>query len=100
MLRGNHIVLAQDRDRLAREPAYHSCSTGSLRIQLQMRSLNDRGDDSLEGELTDSILDQIAKFERAKTPRGRAGASSRRPRARCWLFGYLYIHTTNDKSHL
>jgi site-specific DNA recombinase len=29
--------------------------------------LNDRGDDSPEGELTDGILDQLAKFERAKT---------------------------------
>jgi len=32
-----------------------------------MRSLNDRGDDSPEGELTDGILDQLAKFELAKT---------------------------------
>jgi site-specific DNA recombinase len=29
--------------------------------------MNDRGDDSPEGELTDGILDQLAKFERAKT---------------------------------
>ncbi len=33
----------------------------------ELRSLNDRGDDSPEGELTDGILDQLAKFERAKT---------------------------------
>ena len=26
-----------------------------------------RGADSLEGQLTDGILDQLAKFERAKT---------------------------------
>jgi site-specific DNA recombinase len=32
-----------------------------------VRSPNDRGDDSPEGELTDGILDQLAKFERAKT---------------------------------
>jgi len=32
-----------------------------------MRSLNARGDDSPEGELTDGILDQLANFERAKT---------------------------------
>jgi site-specific DNA recombinase len=32
-----------------------------------LRALNDRGDDSPEGELTDGIIDQIAKFERAKT---------------------------------
>src|ERR671927_692839 len=56
---GVTVVLAQDRDRFAREPAYlyllreefeeHGCS---------LRALNDRGDASLEGELTDGILDQ------------------------------------------
>jgi site-specific DNA recombinase len=65
---GVALVLAQDRDRFAREPAYlyllkeefgrHGCA---------LRALNDRGDDSPEGELTDGILDQLAKFERAKT---------------------------------
>ncbi len=65
---GVAVVLAQDRDRFAREPAYlyllreefasHGCA---------MRSLNDRGDNSPEGQLTDGILDQLAKFERAKT---------------------------------
>ena len=33
----------------------------------KIRALNDRGDDSPEGELTDGVLDQLAKFERAKT---------------------------------
>ncbi|HLM77048.1 MAG TPA: recombinase family protein [Rubrobacteraceae bacterium] len=33
----------------------------------KIRALNDRGDDSPEGELMDGILDQLAKFERAKT---------------------------------
>ena len=61
------MVLTQDRDRFAREPAYvymlreefaaHGCN---------LRSLNDRRDDTPEGELTDGILDQLAKFERAK----------------------------------
>ncbi len=32
-----------------------------------MRALNDRGDDSPEGDLTDGILDQLGKYERAKT---------------------------------
>ena len=32
----------------------------------ELKALNDRGDGSPEGELTDGILDQIAKFERAK----------------------------------
>jgi site-specific DNA recombinase len=65
---GVSVVLAQDRDRFAREPAYHyllrrefeECGT-------RIRALNDRGDESPEGELTDGILDQLAKFERAKT---------------------------------
>ncbi len=65
---GVSVVLAQDRDRFAREPAYHYL----LRREFgehgtKIRALNDRGDDSPEGELTDGILDQLAKFERAKT---------------------------------
>ena len=72
---GVSLVLAQDRDRLSREPAYsyllrrefeeHGC---------ELRSLNDRGDDSPEGELTDGILDQLGKYERAKiSERSRRG---------------------------
>jgi site-specific DNA recombinase len=61
------VVLAQDRDRFAREPAYHYL----LRREFDehgttIRALNDRGDESPEGELTDGILDQLAKYERAK----------------------------------
>src|SRR5215211_7857741 len=64
---GVAVVLAQDRDRFSREPAY----TYLLRREFQehgceLRSLNDRGDGSPEGELTDGILDQLAKYERAK----------------------------------
>src|SRR5919202_157661 len=64
---GVSVVLAQDRDRFAREPAY----VYLLREEFEdcgckLRSLNDRGVDSQEGELTDGILDQLAKFERAK----------------------------------
>ena len=62
------VVLAQDRDRFAREPAYHYLLRREFEeYGCKMRSLNDRGDDSPEGELTDGILDQLAKFERAKT---------------------------------
>ncbi len=62
-----YAVLAQDRDRFSREPAY----TYLLRREFEehgceLRSLNDRGDDTPEGELTDGILDQLAKYERAK----------------------------------
>jgi site-specific DNA recombinase len=65
---GVSAVLAQDRDRFSREPAYHYL----LRREFEeygcsLRALNDRGDDSPEGQLTDGILDQLAKFERAKT---------------------------------
>jgi site-specific DNA recombinase len=64
---GVSVVLAQDRDRFSREPAYsyllkrefeeHGCI---------LKALNDRGDDTPEGQLTDGILDQLAKYERAK----------------------------------
>src|SRR5215212_4432453 len=65
---GVSVVLAQDRDRFSREPAY----TYLLRREFEehgcaLRSLNDRGDGSPEGDLTDGILDQLSKFERAKT---------------------------------
>jgi site-specific DNA recombinase len=65
---GVSIVLAQDRDRFAREPAYHYLLRREFEeYGCKIRALNDRGDDSPEGELTDGILDQLAKFERAKT---------------------------------
>jgi site-specific DNA recombinase len=65
---GVSVVLAQDRDRFSREPAY----TYLLRREFaehgtKLNALNDHGDDSPEGQLTDGILDQLAKFERAKT---------------------------------
>jgi site-specific DNA recombinase len=65
---GVSVVLAQDRDRFAREPAYHYLLRREFEeYGTKMRALNDRGEDSPEGQLTDGILDQLAKFERAKT---------------------------------
>jgi site-specific DNA recombinase len=65
---GVSVVLAQDRDRFAREPAYHYVLRREFEAHgCKIRALNDRGDDSPEGELTDGILDQLAKYERAKT---------------------------------
>src|ERR687889_1328693 len=65
---GVSLVLAQDRDRFAREPAYHYLLRREFEEHgTKMCALNDRGDESPEGELTDGILDQLAKFERAKT---------------------------------
>ncbi len=64
---GVSVVLAQDRDRFAREPAYHYLLRREFEEHgTKIRALNDRGDESPEGELTDGILDQLAKFERAK----------------------------------
>src|SRR5829696_8426863 len=62
------VVLAQDRDRFAREPAYHYLLRREFEEHgCKLKALNDRGDDSPEGELTDGILDQLAKYERVKT---------------------------------
>jgi len=62
------VALAQERDRFDREPPYHYLLRREFEEHgTKMRALNDRGDDSPEGELTDGILDQLAKFERAKT---------------------------------
>jgi site-specific DNA recombinase len=84
---GVSVVLAQDRDRFAREPAYHYL----LRLEFEeqgtkIRALNDRGGDSPEGDLTDGILDQLAKYERAKTAeRTRRGKLKKaRERGRSW----------------
>jgi site-specific DNA recombinase len=77
---GVSVVLAQDRDRFAREPAYlYLLKEEFARHGCALRALNSRGDDSAEGELTDGILDQLAKFERAKfmerTRRGKLQAA-------------------------
>src|SRR5919202_1765450 len=65
---GVSVVLAQDRDRVAREPAFHYLLRKEFEeYGTKIRALNDKGDDSPEGQLTDGILDQLAKFKRAKT---------------------------------
>src|SRR5215204_4003352 len=76
---GASVVLAQDRDRFAREPAYHYLLRREFEEHgTKIRALNDRGDDSPEGELTDGILDQLGKYERAKiAERSRRGKLQR-----------------------
>src|SRR5919112_6795565 len=64
---GVFAVLAKNGHLFLRKPAY----TYLLRREFEehdceLRSLNDRGDGSPEGELTDGILDQLGKYERAK----------------------------------
>ncbi|MBA3473842.1 MAG: recombinase family protein [Rubrobacter sp.] len=65
---GVDVVLAQDRDRIAREPTI----IGWLEYQFadhgcQLRALNDPDEGDHTAELTKNILDSIAKFERANT---------------------------------
>ena len=65
---GVAVVLAQDRDRIAREPAI----TGWLRMRFnqhstKLRAMNDPDDESPEGQLTMGIMDVMAKFERSTT---------------------------------
>ena len=61
-------MLAQDRDRFAREPAYlYLLREEFAEKGTRLKALSDRSDDSPEGQLTDGIMDQLAKFERAKT---------------------------------
>src|SRR5919107_2433247 len=59
---GVTVVLAQDRDRFVREPAYHHLLGREFEEHgCRLKALNDRGDETPEGELTDGILDQLAK---------------------------------------
>jgi len=76
---GISVVLAQDRDRFSREPAYLYLLREEFGLRgCVLKSLNDRGDESPEGQLTDGILDQIARFERLKTAeRTRRGKQQR-----------------------
>ena len=89
---GVSVVLAQDRDRFAREPAYHYLLRQEFEEHgTKIRALNDRGGDGPEGELTDGILDQLGKYERAKT-----AERSRRGKLRKAREGKIIaIHTPN-----
>ena len=75
------VVLAQDRDRFAREPAYlYLLREEFAERGTALRALSARGGDSPEGELTDGILDQLAKYERAKLARGSRRGKLRKAR--------------------
>src|SRR5215216_3842817 len=100
---GVSVVLAQDRDRFTREPAYHYLLRREFEEHgAKIRALNDRGDESPEGELTDGILDQLAKYERAKTAertrrgklrKAKQGKLIRNSRAH---YGFEYDETGED----
>src|SRR5829696_6317573 len=62
---GVDLVIAQDRDRIAREPAFHYLlETEFKKFGTKLAALNDWGGDTPEGQLLRGIQDQIAKYER------------------------------------
>ncbi len=64
---GVAVVLAQERDRFSREPAYlYLLREEFAEHGTKLRALNDLGDDTLEGELGEAMLDQIARYQRKK----------------------------------
>jgi site-specific DNA recombinase len=72
---GVDLVLAQDRDRFAREPAYHYLlETEFAKFDTKLAAINDWGGDTAEGQLLRGIQDQVAKYERVLiTERTRRG---------------------------
>src|ERR687886_2959364 len=63
---GVAVVLAQDRDRFARKPAYNYLLQEEFAEHgCELKALNDYGDDSPEGILMRGIQDQFAEYERA-----------------------------------
>jgi DNA invertase Pin-like site-specific DNA recombinase len=81
--RGVSAVLAQDQGRFALEPTCLSYLREAFdQHGCKLRALNDRGDDSPEGQLTDYILDQIACFERLKIAEGSRRIKVRKARGK------------------
>ena len=89
---GVSAVLAQDRDRYAREPAYLSYLREAFgQHGCKLRALNDRGgDDSPEGQFTDGILDQIARFERLKIAEGSRRIKLRKVRGKAPVWDLIF----------
>jgi DNA invertase Pin-like site-specific DNA recombinase len=84
-------VLAQDHDRFAREPAYLSYLREAFgQHGCKLRALNDGGNDSPEGQLTDSILDQIARFERLKIAEGSRRDKLRKARGKAPVWDLIF----------
>jgi site-specific DNA recombinase len=76
---GVSVVLAQDRDRFAREPAYHYILRQEFEEHgTKIRALNDRGDDTPEGTSPMASSTSLQSSSGRSPPRGRAGVNSRR----------------------
>jgi site-specific DNA recombinase len=102
---GISIVLAQDRDRIARNPTI----TRWLQMQFEqygteLRAINDPEDESATGQLTVGILDQVAKFERAMiTQRTRRGRFQRAREGKVIVSGsppYGFRYTADNTNHV
>jgi len=66
-LGGVDVVLAHDRDRLSREPEHLATLKKEFaEYGTKLRALNDLGDDTLEGELGQGVMDQLARYQRKK----------------------------------
>jgi site-specific DNA recombinase len=77
---GVSVVLAQDRDRIAREPAYHYLLRKEFEEHgCKIRALNDRGDDSPRGSsrMAFSISLQSSSAPRRLREHGGAGSGKR-----------------------
>ena len=89
------VVLAQDRDRLVREPAYHYLLKREFEEHgCTLRALNDWGDDSPEGQLAEGVLDQIAKYERVKMAERSRRGKLRKTRGGKMIAGRMAPTTT------
>ena len=87
---GVSTVLAQDRDRVARKPAYNYLLQEEFAEHgCKLKALNDYGDDSPEGALMRGIQDQFAEYERAKTAERTRRGKLRRAREGKVIAGYL-----------
>ncbi len=78
---GVDLVLAQDRDRFSREPAYaHILREEFKEYGTRLRALNDvmSQDDSPEGELSEGVMEQVARYQYRKlAQKGNAGKRNR-----------------------
>jgi len=61
----------------------------------KLRALSDRSDDSPEGQLTDGILDQIARFERLKVAEGSRRGKLRKARGKAPVWDLIFSFLTD-----
>lgn len=96
---GVDLVLAQDRDRFAREPAFHYLlETEFGKFDTKLAAINDWGGDTPEGQLLRGIQDQVSKYERVLiTERTRRGKLRRAKEGKIVPtgqvpFGFRYVN--------